>query len=116
MNRSLSCPITGKKYMFAQEYFGKKVEEYGDVETLKKYFITKKAKSLIIRGYNAQEIRNILHVDDNELLPPDDPLIESIMSYHKMGNESKTKRTSMAIHDNKSDPDVAVFINNIKNL
>jgi len=65
--RKITCLITGKSYTFGQDYFDKKVKEYVDKDNLKKYFITKKAKNYLNKGYSIQEIRNILNVDDENL-------------------------------------------------
>ena len=50
MDRTLICLVSGNKYTFSKDYFDKKIKEYGGVEDLKKYFVTKKVKSLIERG------------------------------------------------------------------
>jgi uncharacterized protein YfbU (UPF0304 family) len=114
MDKSLVCRITGKKYVFALEYFEKKIEEYGDINNLRKYFVTKKAKSMIERGYSASEIRNLLGITVKGLLPDDAQEIIDIMTYHKLKVSSTSKRASSNFATHKSDPDVSVFINNIK--
>lgn len=114
MDRSLVCKITGKKYIFALEYYEKRVEEYGDINNLRKYFVTKKAKSLIERGYSAQEIRNLLAVTAKELLPDDSQEIKDVISYHRLKVDANSKRTSSNFATHKSDTDVSAFINNIK--
>lgn len=114
MDRSLVCLISGKKFVFNKEYFAQKVEEYGDVDSLKKYFITKKVKSLLLRGYDAQEIRNILEVDATGLPTPDSDAIKGVINYHRLKSQPNNRRTNSSIFNNNTDPDVAVFINNIK--
>jgi hypothetical protein len=60
MDRSLVCLISGKKYIFSKDYFEKKIEEYGGAEQLKKFFVTKKVKSLIsFKVANSKEITMI---------------------------------------------------------
>lgn len=115
MDRTLICLITGSKYTFAKDYFNKKIEEYGDVETLKKYFVTKRVKSLISRGYSVQEIRNILSVTETDLLSPDSQDIKDIVNYYTLKADN-TRRTSLNFNSNQSDSDVAELINNIKNI
>ena len=113
MNRSLTCLITGKKYQFSADYFSKKVADFGDVETLRKYFITKRAKSYIYRGYSAAEIRNILNIEDTSLVDPECQEIRDIISYYRLNNPNAKKVNSVILSD-KTDEDVACFINNIK--
>ena len=115
MDTSVICLITGKKIIFSQEYFNKRAEEYGSVENLKKYFILKKAKNLLVRGYNVKEIRNILNVDNKNLLDENSQDVKNVVNYH-VAQSSLIKKTVQTFDINKSDPDVAVFINNIKDL
>lgn len=114
MDRSLICQITGKKYIFAQAYYDKKVEEYGDINNLRRLFVTKKAKSLIERGYSVVEIRNLLGISDSNLLAEDAQPIKDVVAYHKLKVESISKRTSTNFATHKSDLEVSTFINNIK--
>lgn len=114
MDRSLVCLISGKKYVFTQEYFDKKVEEYGGVDQLKKYFVTKKVKSLISRSYSAEEIRRILKVEGDKLTPVDSQDIIEIISFHKMKVDASTRRNTNKLPTIKTDPIVAEFINNLQ--
>ncbi len=115
MDRTLICLITGSKYTFAKDYFNKKIEEYGDVETLKKYFVTRRVKSLISRGYSVQEIRNILSVAESDLQSPDSQEVKDTMNYYALKSDN-TRRTSLNFNSSQSDSDVADLINNIKNI
>ncbi len=116
MSRSVTCIISGKSFNFATAYFAKRVEEYTDVESLQRYYVTKKVKSLIIRGYSAQEIRNILNVNDDDLVGVDSQEIKDIIVYHSLRNETISKKNSSNFATHKSDSDVSAFINNIKDL
>jgi uncharacterized protein YfbU (UPF0304 family) len=113
MNRTLVCLISGKKYIFAKEYYSKKIEEFGDEDTLKKYFVTKKVKSLITRGYTADEIRNLLEIDSKDLVKSDCQDVVDIINYHRM-KAPQIKKTTTNILADISDPEVSVFINNIR--
>ena len=115
MDRTLVCLITGSKYTFAKDYFNKKVEEFGDVDTLKKYFITRRVKSLISRGYSVEEIRNILNITESNLPNPDSQDVKDIMNFYSIKKDN-SKRASPNLNSHKSDPDVSALINNIKNL
>lgn len=115
MDRTLICLISGNKYTFTKDYFSKKVEEYGSVEDLKKYFVIKKVKSLIERGYSVQEIRNILSIVDEGLPGADSQDIIDIINYYSV-RKDVTKKAALNFATHKSDPDVAVLINNIRDL
>lgn len=113
MDRSVCCIISGNKYIFAKDYFQKRVEEYGDAEALKKYYVTRKVKSLISRGYSVVEIRNILALNIPDLVDAESQEVKDVMEYHVLRRDTiKTNSFNFATH--KSDPDVASFINNIK--
>jgi len=115
MDRSLVCLISGKKYIFSKDYFERKIEEYGGAEQLKKFFVTKKVKSLISRGYNVDEMRRILSVEDEVgLTPADSQDIREIISFHKMKIDSSTRRNTNKLPTIKTDPIVASFINNLR--
>jgi hypothetical protein len=115
MDRTLICLISGNKYTFAKDYFNKKIEEYGSLDDLKKFFVTKKVKSLIERGYSVQEIRNILSVVDDDLPGPDSQDVKDILNYYGV-RKDVTKKAALNFATHKSDPDVAVLINNIREL
>ena len=62
-SRKIVCAVSGKAYTFAKDYFDKKVSEYGDEDSLKKYFITRKVKGYLNKGYS-------VHGKDGTTDPP----------------------------------------------
>ena len=114
--RKIICKITGKSYTFGQDYFDKKVKEYIDKDNLKKYFITKKAKNYLNKGYSIQEIRNILNVDDEDLPGADSQDICDLIEFHKIQTSQTAKKISNTLNfaTHKSDSAVAEFINTIR--
>lgn len=113
MDRSVTCLISGSRYTLSKEYFNKKVEEYGDVDSLKKYYVTKKVKSLILRGYSVVEIRNILSVSGDDVCG-EVVEIDAIINYHKGKSNITTRKNTSNFSMHRSDSDVVSFINNIK--
>lgn len=115
-SRKIVCVISGKSYTFAKDYFQKKVEEYGDEDSLKKYFVTRKVMTLLNKGYSVNDVRNILGVkDDEELADSDSEEVKSMIEFHRVRNKGKSKRVSNTLNfaTLKSDADVAAFINTI---
>jgi len=115
-SRRITCLITGKSYTYGQDYYDKKIKDYVDEDNLKKYFITQKAKSYLNKGYSIQEIRNILNVDELNLPSPDSHELVELIEFHKIQASQTAKKISNTLNfaTHKSDPEVAHFINNIR--
>jgi len=115
-SRKITCLITGKSYTYGQDYYDKKIKDYVDEDNLKKYFITQKAKSYLNKGYSIQEIRNILNVDEFSLPSPDSQELVELIEFHKIQASQTAKKISNTLNfaTHKSDPEVAHFINNIR--
>lgn len=110
------CQVTGKTYNFAVDYYNTRVEEYGGEANIKKYFVTKKVKALLDRGYSIQEIRNILNVEDVDIIASDSNDMLELVEFHRSKNNTASKRIANTVNfaTHKSDPEVAEFINNIR--
>jgi len=118
-DRKVTCLITGQSVMMGKDYFAKKAEEYNGEENLRKYYISKKAKSLVKRGYNVNEIRKILNVVEPGLPGGDTQDVIDIISYHKVEKKSISEKRLDSAQNfmmQASDEDVQLFINNIKQL
>ncbi len=115
-SRKITWLITGKNYTYGQDYYDKKIKDYVDEDNLKKYFITQKAKSYLNKGYSIQEIRNILNVDELNLPDPDSQELVELIEFHKIQASHTAKKISNTLNfaTHKSDPEVTLFINNIR--
>jgi hypothetical protein len=115
-DRKVRCIVTGSSYTFGKDYYEKKVKEYQDKETLKKYFITRKAKNYLYKGYSIQEIRNILNVTEEDLPGEDSQDIKDLIDYHKIQSSAHNKKISKTLNfaTHKSDIEVSEFINTIR--
>ncbi len=114
-SRKITCLVSGKSYTFSKDYYDKKVVEYGDEDSIKKYFITRRVKTYLNKGYSINDIRNILGVTDEALPDQDSEEIRAMIEYHSIRNKGKNKRVSNTLNfaTLKSDPDVTAFINTI---
>jgi len=114
-SRKITCMVSGKSYTFSKDYFEKKVTEYGDEDSLRNYFITRKVKTYLNKGYSINDIRNIMGVEeDSSLVTSDSEEVRAMIEFHSVRNKGKSKRVSnMNFATLKSDPDVAAFINTI---
>ena len=115
-SRKITCLITGKSYTYGQDYYDKKTKDYIDENNLKKYFITRKAKNYLNKGYSIQEIRNILNVNEDDLPGADSQEVTELIEFHKIQASHTAKKISNTLNfaTHKSDPEVANFINNIR--
>jgi len=111
--QKIKCIITGKQTVYSGDFLQKKIQEYGSEEKLKKFYICREVKSFLKKGYGVPDIRKILNVDDDFLIPTKEILEEientfrkdSILKEHPTFNEALTSFTY-----NKSDTDVENFI------
>ena len=114
-SRKIVCQVTGKGYTFAKDYFEKKVVEYQDEDSLKKYFITRKAKTYLNKGYSIKEIRNILNADDSAIPGADSDEMKDLIEFHKVSNTGRKKiSATLNFATHKSDPAVTEYINRIR--
>ena len=115
-SRKITCLITGKSYTYGQDYYDKKTKDYIDENNLKKYFITRKAKNYLNKGYSIQEIRNILNVEEDELPDADSQEVAELIEFHKIQASHTAKKISNTLNfaTHKSDSAVAEFINTIR--
>ena len=109
-DRKIVCLITGTSYTCAPDYYKKKIEEYGSAENLKQFFVSKKAKNLLSRGYSVLEIRNLIECADN-LIAADSPELDALLAYHKV---KTTKKSSHNFSTHTSSPKVIRLIENLK--
>jgi hypothetical protein len=108
MSHKITCVITGKTITVSNEYFDKKVSEYGSEESFNTLYTSRQAKSLLKRGYKIKEIRDLLKIDSSIPEVPD-KLIKQILSIKD--DESNTyENTSIK----KSDPDVCAYISALR--
>ncbi len=119
VDRKVTCLITGQTVIMGKDYFAKKAQEYGSEDNLKKYYVSKKARSLIRRSYTVNEIRKILNIVEPDLPSANDQSVKDLVSYHATDKQNiSTKRLQSAQNFimSTSDEDVKEFINNIRNL
>lgn len=106
----LTCNVTGRELTVNNDYYQKKITEYGSEELLRNRYVCKYAKNLLKKGYNIQEIRNMLKLDETNL-----PKV----SKEDMNAITKSLASTIVNLENfsvkKSDPDVEILINNIIN-
>jgi hypothetical protein len=60
----LTCVITGDTTQFARAYYEKRVAAAGSEKILHETYCSKKAKSLLQRGFPVSEVRKVLGVSD----------------------------------------------------
>lgn len=109
----VKCIVTGKESLFSGDYLRKKIEEYKDVETLQKLYISRDVKTLFKRGYDIMEIRNILNVSDDINIPDETIITQLEEKYRNNSLKIPTINENLSSFTyNKSDPEVETFINN----
>ena len=110
MSHKLSCVITGKTITVGNEYYDKKVVEFGSEEKLNSLYVSRQAKNLLKRGYKVKEIRDLLKVERKTLSEISDETVKEIL---KTSDEDLTNYENVSVK--KSDPEVEEYVNNLKN-
>lgn len=103
----ITCNLTGKTMAIYEDYYSKKVLQYGSEEDLKKFYIQNKIISLIKSGHNIEDISNLFGFQINK---------EKINYYDELIAFHRGNSLSSVIKDSKTtfmetDPDVSDFIN-----
>lgn len=110
MSYKLCCVITGKTTVITEDYYNKKVKEFGSQEKLSGKYICRQAKNLLVRGYTVEEIRKLLKV--SKAVPQlSEQVVQDIMQDNDVANI-----ISGVVSVKKSDPEVARFIEAIKSI
>jgi hypothetical protein len=108
MAQKLKCIITGKSITVSDEYYQKKIKDFGSIEKLDKFYTCRQAKNLLKRGYTIIEVHNLLKIVNGPVVSHD--LVKELLL--QSGDDYTLDYTSTQ----KSDPEVAQFIATLKNL
>lgn len=114
-NNKLKCIVTGRKLIATKQYYARKVEKAGGEEELHRTYICREAKNLIKQGTTVEKIRDILGMEEPDLAPVDQDIINSILTQDR---KHGMKRVNNLISVNKllsteTDPEVKIYINNL---
>lgn len=109
MSHKLSCIITGKTITVGNDYYDKKVSQYGSEEKLKSLYVSRQAKNLLKRGYKVKEIRDLLKVESSSLTEIKDSLIKEIL---KTNDDDSNTYENFSVK--KSDPEVTKYIEELR--
>jgi hypothetical protein len=109
MSHKLSCIITGKTITVGNEYYDKKVSQFGSEEKLNSLYVSRQAKNLLKRGYKVKEIRDLLKVEKKNLSDISDNVIKEILK-----TDDDDSHNYENISTKKSDPEVADYIEKLR--
>lgn len=109
MSHKLSCIITGKTITVGNEYYDKKVSQFGSEEKLNSLYVSRQAKNLLKRGYKIKEIRDLLKVEKDNLPDITDKIIKEIL---KTDDDDSYNYENISVK--KSDPEVADYIERLR--
>lgn len=103
----ITCNLTGKSMSIYEDYYEKKIAQYGSRENLKKFYIQNKIINLIKSGHSIQDISNLLGFSINK---------DKIDYYSELVEFHRDKSLSAVIKESKTtfietDSDVSDFIN-----
>lgn len=104
----ITCNLTGKSMSIYQDYYNKKVTQYGSEEELKKFYIQNKIISLIKSGHSIEDISNLLNFKINK---ENTEYYDELITFHR-GNSLAASIKDSKTTFMETDRDVANFINN----
>ena len=110
MSHKLTCVITGKQITVGNEYYDKKVSQFGTEDKFNSLYVSRQVKSLLKRGYKVKEIKDLLKVDREDLPEITDKTVKEIL---KINDDDVNFSESTSIK--KSDPEVTEYIQNLRN-
>jgi len=108
MSHKLTCIITGKSITVGNDYFDKKVKDFGSEERFHSLYVSRQAKSLLKRGYKVKEIRELLKVS-GELQDISEKTLKELLSI-KDDDSSSYENNGIK----KSDADVIAYISALR--
>lgn len=110
--RKLKCVITGRVLTATVDYYAKKLEKAGSEQELKRTYICKEAKDLLMKGLDIKDIRQRIGVEQG-LPDVEQDIIDKIIKneYGLIRNTMVTELTSFTHQE--TDPEVLSFINNM---
>lgn len=109
MSHKLSCIITGKTITVGNDYYDKKISQFGSEDKLNSLYVSRQAKNLLKRGYKVKEIRDLLKIDKSNLPDISDKTIKEIL---KTDDEDSYTYENLSIK--KSDPEVMEYIESLR--
>lgn len=106
--KKIKCNLTGKILQIYEDYYDKKVIQYGGEENLQKYYIQNKIITLIKSGHSIDSIAQLfgfqLHKESNEYY-------NELIEFHRGKSLSAVIKESTTTFM-ETDPLVKNFINN----
>jgi len=113
-DRKCTCPITGQTLLFGKEYWEKKVKEFESEENLRTFYVARKCKTLLGRGFGIKEIRRLLSIDDSGLKPEEE--LTHICAFYSKKKTPQLRRFESSLNFNQqtTDEEVKNFINKIR--
>jgi DNA-binding transcriptional MerR regulator len=109
MSHKLTCIVTGKTITVGNEYYDKKVSQFGSEDKFNSLYVSRQVKSLLKRGYKVKEIKELLKIERTDLPEVTDKIVKEIL---KTNDEDIISSESTSIK--KSDPEVAEYIQNLR--
>lgn len=109
MAHKLTCIITGKITTVSDANYQKKITEFDGVENLESMYVSRQSKNLLKRGYKVKEIRDLLKIDESKVMEIPEKKVREIL---KLQNPIEFDFDNISI--NKSDPEVSIYIENLR--
>jgi hypothetical protein len=109
MSHKITCIITGKSITVSNEYYDKKVSEFGTEDKFNSSYISRQVKNLLKRGYKVKDVKKLLKIEDDSLPEISEAKLKTIL---KMNDDDIPDMESSSIK--KSHPDIVEYIKTLR--
>lgn len=102
--KKITCNLTGKTIQIYEDYYEKKIKQYGNEENLLKYYIQNKIINLIKTGHSFEHIASLFNFKYD---PEQTSFYDELTNFHK-GSHFIYEQPKFI----ETDEDVSIFIKN----
>lgn len=106
--KKIKCNLTGKTIQIYEDYYDKKIKQYGSEENLTKYYLQNKIINLIKSGQQIDYIAELFGFEYNK---DNSEYYKELIEFHRGSNANSIVKNSTTTYI-ETDKDVSDFIKN----
>lgn len=108
LTTTVKCNLTGMVYAWYNEMFQKKLEYYGTLENMERFFVQARILKMLLKGTSVEDLSKVFQFEYD---PSKSDYYEELVCFHKTRNrEEGTVRKNSTTNTIETDDDVSDFI------